>query len=126
MLYNGLIIKESLKDKSVLKRLNISRKETWAPQIPPDTERNNLEILFFENNDDKINSIIDELRKALSEKWYISVSNENYTYLIFTNKIYCYRKNDKIKQKIAENYIIRQGLPENKMIWQEKIKSFIN
>jgi hypothetical protein len=86
MEFKGVIIKESLKDDSVLKEIKIikkiSEKVTEKHRTPWLTEWNSF---FVEIPEEKIDEISEKLRISLDDthEWYIDLANNKYEITIF-------------------------------------------
>src|SRR3990167_10394530 len=92
MNFKGIIIEESLGDKSVLSDMDIvetkveevteSHKTPWIAQWTLHT---------VEIPEEKVNSVADKISKSFDPEhpdWYADFKNENFHYIIFANKIF--------------------------------------
>jgi len=111
----GVIIEESLEDKSVLKNVKIISTEVekvteedktpWVEQWTLHT----VEIL-----EGQVDKTAFELSKALDSEhdWYADFKNELNHYVIFYDKIFCIDRKSKEQYDEAKKYGISLGIPE--------------
>ena|ERR1035437_916927 len=125
MNYRGVIIEESLDDKSVLSKVKIletkvekvipRHKTPWLLQWTLDT------VEIPEENADEIAS---EISEALDRQhvWYADYKNENYHYIIYKNKVFKVDLKNPVFYKEARGYGISIGIPEYQVDFAPKDK----
>jgi hypothetical protein len=115
--YKGVIIEESLKDKSVLKKVIIlstkveqvieKHKTPWLKQWTLHTVK---------VSEEKAEKIAQKLSKALdyshNNSWYADFKNDHFAYIIFKDKVFKIRLDDAEGFKEAKQYGISLGIPE--------------
>ncbi len=113
--FSGVIIEESLEDKSVLKKVRIvsteiekvteSHKTSWVKQWTMHT----VEIPA-----DKTRAIAEEISKSLDGKhnWYADFKNDTQHYIIFRNKVFLIDRQNKKEYDEAKKYGMSLGIPE--------------
>lgn len=115
MNFKGIIIEESLKDKSVLRKVKIldtevetvteEHKTPWLKQWTLDT---------VEIPEDQAEEVAEELRKSLETEhisWFADFQNDLIHYVIFPEKIFKLDKNNLKEYREAKNYGISIGIP---------------
>jgi hypothetical protein len=111
----GVIIEESLEDKTVLQKVRI-----LETKIERTTERHKTPwirkwtlhtVEVLENQADEI---ANELSKTLDSKhaWYADFRNDELHYIIFRNRIFKIDPTDKQQYDEARKYGISLGIPE--------------
>ena len=119
MKFAGLLLKESLKDKSVLDLIKITKTEIWnnVKNAEKNQPKNWTAIFFeFEGTEDEADIKSTILSKALKNVWYLNFSNDEKIYIIFPdNKFYKYQKGDKEKMQEAINYGLKIGIPQSQL-----------
>lgn len=125
--YTGIIIEESLEDKSILQKIKIintkieqvtdKHKTPWIKQWTLHT---------VEIPEEKSNKIAEELSRALDSQhnWYADFKNEQYHYIIFRNKIFHINKTSKKQYDEAKDYGISLGIPEYQVDFHPEIKEW--
>ena len=114
--YRGVIIEESLEDKSVLHKVKIisteveevtqSHKTPWLTQWTLHT---------IEIPEEQAEEIAQELSRSLETKhtsWYADYVNDKYHYIIFADKIFKVDRNSQEEYDKAKDYGISIGIPE--------------
>ncbi|MCP4181286.1 MAG: hypothetical protein GY756_26280 [bacterium] len=95
MNYRGYLLKESLKDTSVLEELMITEKETFpCPQHMKAEYMDDVwtGIVFIGKADD-VNNISERLSKLIRPiGWYIDIHTETENYLVFPKKVFSYKR----------------------------------
>lgn len=116
--FTGVIIEESLTDKSVLDEVRII-----STKVEPVTERHNTPHLkqwtlhTVEIESANADLIAEKLSKALAGKgnssyWYADYKNDELVYIIFLNKIFKIERDNPAGFKEARKYGISLGIPE--------------
>ncbi len=116
----GVIIEESLEDKSVLKGLNI-----LSTKIEPVTEKkrtpwvNQWTLHTIEIDYSSIRGVAERLSEVIDNKhkssWYIDFKNESTHYIIFRNKVFEIDRTSRKQYEEANLYGLNLGIPEYQM-----------
>lgn len=115
MNYKGVIIEESLDDKSVLDKVKI-----LSTKVSPVTERDQTPYLdkwtlhTVEVPEEKAEEIAEEISKALDSKhddWYADYKNDKWHYIIYRNKVFKINMKEKDYTE-AREYGLSLGIPE--------------
>lgn len=117
MEYRGVIIEESLRDKSIIKELKVLQQE-----IEEITERENTPWLekwtmdTVEINESKIDEYTERLSKLIDTKhcndWYCDFRNDKYHYVVFSDKVFKLDRRKKQDYIDMQEYAKKLGLPE--------------
>lgn len=115
--YQGVIIKEALEDKEVLKKMEII-----STKVEPITEEHQTPWLsqwtlytvgILEN---EAKEIAEEISKSLDRNhggsWYADFKNDTHHYIIFHEKIFFIDRKSKDQYDEAKRYGISLGIPE--------------
>jgi len=113
--YRGVVIEESLADKTILSRLKIVSTEVepvtpehetpWLTQWTLDTIN-----VPEENADATAHELSESLDKA--HNWYADYKNKSYHYIIYREKVFKVDLRNPILYKDARAYGISLGIPE--------------
>ena len=127
MNYKGTIIKESLKDTSILEEVKIldtkiekvteKHKTPWLKQWT---------IISIEVNADKAAKISKRLSECMepSHDFYADFKNENIHFIIFKNKIFRVNITSKSQYDEVKKYALSLGLPEYQVDFHPDIKNW--
>ena len=127
MNYEGVIIEESLEDKSVLSEVKIVKTKTevvsekhktpWVNQWTKHTVRISGE---------KAKIIAEKISKSLDSKhhWYADYKNDKFHYIIFRNKIFFVHRNNKKEYEEATRYGIFLGIPYYQVDFSPFVKAW--
>ena len=127
MNYTGVIIEESLGDKSILDEVKI-----LSTKIEPVTEKHKTPRLKYwtlhrvEVNADKVAKISEELSKCIesTHNWYADFKNNELHFIIFRNKVFRIDRTSKEQYDEAKNYGISLGIPEYQVDFHPDIKKW--
>lgn len=115
MNFKGVIIEESLEDKSVLKELNILqtdveevREKHHTPYLKQWTKH------IVEIDEDEADMIAEMLSKGLESEhnWYADYKNNKTHYIVYKNKIFVIDRTKAEEYQKAKEYGISLGIPE--------------
>ena len=117
---DGLILKESLEETSVLDSLRVTRTETWQVSNAAAYQPNTWTALSFEADERQAGALAAELSRSLKPLgWYINASTATDVYVIFPNKVFKYRKGDRARREEVKRYGLTVGIPESQLDWSE-------
>lgn len=127
MVFTGVIIEESLEDKSVLKEVKIT--ETKVEKITPEHKTPWIKqwtLDTVEIPESKAKEVADKLSKALDSKhnWYADFKNDTNHYIIFRNKVFYIDRSSKAQYDKAKAYGISLGIPEYQVDFHPDIKEW--
>jgi len=125
--FKGVIIEESLDDKSILRDKNIKivsteiekviekHKTPWIKQWT----LHNVEI-----DEKNVEEIAEKIAKALDKEheWYADIKNNEYHYIIFRNKVFKIDIYNKEQYDKAKEYGISLGIPKYQVDFHPQIK----
>ena len=120
-MYEGLIIKESLKNESILERLDIIKTEVWDVDNASEDQPKQWHVSYFQVEENKIDDIAEQISKSLQNgKWYVNFSgNVEYTVVVFPDKVFKYKKGDIKERAMAVEYGRGLQIPESQLDWPE-------
>ncbi len=118
--YNGVIIEESLSDKTILKDITIvktRRERVIAKHQTPWLTQWTLHTITIK--EDSMGKVADDLSKSIDEShassWYMDFKNEKFHYIIFKNKIFRVDIANPVMYKSAREYGLSLGIPSYQM-----------
>ena len=127
MVYQGVIIKESLENKNVLRNVKIVKTKVEkvtdkhkTPWIKKWT-LHNVEI-----SEEYAEKIVEEISKSLDSKhnWYAYFKYGKTHFIIFRNKIFKIKRTSKEQYDKAKEYGISLGIPEYQVDFHPDVKEW--
>lgn len=118
-MFTGLLLKESLKDESILGLIHVTTTEIWDVDNAADFQPKTWTAIYFEGDESQVAVISEKLSQSLKPRWYANVSTENDEYVVFPNKVFTYTKGDKQKITEAVKYGQLLGIPDHQLDWFE-------
>ncbi len=123
--YQGVIIEESLEDKSVLKEVQIL--STKVEQV---VEKHKTPWLLqwtlhtVEIPENQADDIAEKISSALEKEhsWYADFKNEKYHYIIFRDKVFKVERGDKAQYDEVVKFGISLGIPEYQLDFSPAIE----
>lgn len=117
MNYKGVIIEESLSDKSVLDKLKIDKTEVepvTSEHKTPWLKQWTLHTVLI--SDKSADTVAREISEALDythgTSWYADFKNKTTHYIVFKNRIFKIDRNKKEEYQKAIDYGISLGIPD--------------
>jgi hypothetical protein len=128
MTYRGVIIEESLKDKSVLQDVKILKtkveqvtekhKTPWLEQWTLHT----IEIL-----EDKADSVAEKISKVINDQpspWYADFKTDEIHYIIYPHKIFKINRASREEYQAATDYGVSLGIPPYQVDFSPDVKQW--
>jgi hypothetical protein len=121
MVWKGVVIKESLKDESVLDFVRIikSRKTT----LENEGERGFLTFLSIELEDGNKNIFVKKASSLIKDGFYIHIVEEDRMAIIYRNRVFEFSSKDMNKLEEARNYGLSIGILREQMSFEDLIKN---
>lgn len=126
MNYSGVIIEESLKDKAVLKQVEIVK-----TKIEPVTEHHRtpwLKQWTLHTVDipvDKVVYVTDLISKSLDRSyWYADYKNDEYHYIIFPDKVFKVDRSNPDEYNAVVEHGLSLGIPNYQLDFSPAIKQW--
>lgn len=127
MNYKGIIIEESLLDKSVLNEVEILKTEVEKTTAEHKSSVKQWTMHNVEIPADKVEDIADKISKALDDKntWYADFKTDTEHYIIYRNKVFHITDRlDKTQYDKAREYGISIGIPDYQVDFSPEVKSW--
>lgn len=116
-MFTGLLLKESLKDSSVLNLLRITKTEVWDVQNAADWQPKRWTAISFDGESDRADEVAEALSRAMRPAWYANFSTETHVYVMFEDRVFKYAKGDAQVRAEAQAYAVSVGIPESQVDW---------
>ncbi len=116
-LMKGFVIKESLKDESLLNEIKIKKTETWKVE---DVAKNVPKVwtaLTFEALDKNSSKLAEHISNTIHPSFYVNFNTEEEQFIIFANKIFRYPRGDMEMRAQAQDYGSQIGIPKMQLEW---------
>ena len=114
--YKGCIIEESLDNPSILKEVKIL--DTKVEKVTPEHQTPKLTkwtLHTVEVEEDKAQEFAEKISNILNTShghWYADFKNDEFSYIIFKDRIFIIRLDDAQGYKEAKKHGIALGIPE--------------
>jgi len=116
--FHGLLLKESLRDVSVLDTLQIENEEQWNVPRATDDQPKKWTAVFFRGDVKDASRIAAILSTSLRERsWYANLSTPTEEFVIFPHRVFRYKKGDVQAVPNARIYGKSLGIPEHQLVW---------
>ncbi len=119
MNYRGVIIEESLDDKSVLEQVNIVETKVEPVKEGHKTPWLKQWILHtVEISEDQAEEIAEKISHSIEKEhpaWYADYKNDEFHFIIYPNKVFKVDLHNPILYKDAKEYGISLGIPESQV-----------
>ncbi len=115
--WKGCIIEESLENKEVLKEIKIVNTEVAEVKDATLNQPRIWHLCYVVVESERIDSVSQKINEALKSEqpWYVNFGTDEKEIVIFKNKIFRIRKNDKEGVKQIKNYGMSLGIPERQL-----------
>ena len=115
MNYHGVIIEESLENKSVLKEV-----KTISTKVEPITDEHKTPWIkqwtlhTVEISGEKADDVANQLSQNLDKEhsWYADFKNEKFHYIVYRSKVFKVDLQNPVLYRDAKQYGISLGIPE--------------
>ena len=117
-MYEGVLIKESLSDDSIIDLLNVHKIELWNTGGTPKY----WTMLFFTSN---IKDFPEQISKVMlsvqdkGENWFVDFKSGNQKYIVFKDKILKYQIGNQIEKDYVCAECRKMGISDSEMNWSE-------
>lgn len=128
-MYSGIIIEESLQNKSIFDRIKIA-----STKIEEVTEKHKTPWLkqwtlhTVEIQEDRVGELAEEIRQSLDQShsgsWYADFKNDSHHYIIFPNKVFFIDRSKKEEYDEATRYGISLGIPDHQVDFSPHVKNW--
>ena len=89
-MWKGVIIEESLEDKSLLKLVTIV--QTRLATLEHEEEKGSFFMHHVTVEDDAIDRVVDKAKRAIKKGWYMHFCRSNMMVVIFKNRVFKHMK----------------------------------
>jgi hypothetical protein len=118
-MFTGMLLQESLEDRTVLDRLEVTKVETWEPGELGKPAGPIWTATFFEGDESDADETAELISRAMNDPyWYANVHLPTDEIVIFARKVFRYVRFDPGARKAPEDYARSLGVPEHKIDWE--------
>lgn len=117
-LYEGVLIKESIADDSIIDCLNIHKIELWNTGGKPKY----WTVLFFTSDKKDFPERISKVMLSEPDKgdnWFVDFKAGNEKYIVFKDRILKYQIGNQSEKEYVCNECRKLGIPDEQMNWSE-------
>jgi transcriptional regulator with XRE-family HTH domain len=116
--YEGVLIKESIEDDSIIDSINVHKIELWNTGGKPKY----WTVLFFTSDKKDFPEQISKVMLAEPDKggnWFVDFKAGNEKYIVFKNKILKYQIGNQTEKEYVCAECRKMGILDNQMGWSE-------
>lgn len=116
--YEGVLVKESIDDESIIDLMNIHKIELWNTGGVPKY----WTMLFFTSS---VRDFPDKISKVMitdpnkGGNWFVDFKSGNEKYIVFRNKVFMYHIGNDEEKELVYAECRRMGILDDEMNWQE-------
>lgn len=117
-LYEGVLIKESIMDDSIIDCLNVHKIELWNTGGKPKY----WTVLFFTSDRKDFPELISKVMLSdpvQGQNWFVDFKAGNVKYIVFKDKILKYQIGNQAEKEYVCNECRKSGIPDEQMNWPE-------
>lgn len=117
-MYEGVLIKESIVDDSIIDCLNIHKIELWNTGGKPKY----WTILFFTSDRRDFPEQISKVMLSnpdTNENWFVDFKADNKKYIVFKDRILKYQIGNRTEKEYVCNECRKLGISNEQMNWSE-------
>jgi len=111
-MFEGAIIKETLKDELLLDCLEIDKVEIWKTG----TEIKYWTMIFFRSETEDLPQ---RLANTIISNWFADMKKDNVKYIIFKDKVLSYEIGNITQKEEVLNFMRSWGIPDSQFNWSE-------
>ncbi len=115
----GILLEESLADRTAAAGLHITATERWDIPEPAPYQPAVWTALRFEEEDARAWELMDRLSRALKPAWYVNGSTEASVFVAFRGRVFCYPKGHADARRQAVQFGLESGVPLRQLDWPE-------
>ena len=105
-MWKGVIIEESLEDKSILEKVSIVKtRKSFDDVTQMDWTMHDVEV-----SDENITQVAELAVNCIKKGWWVDFRKDKTAYIILKNKIFNFTNEEIEKQKEAQTYAISVGV----------------
>jgi len=120
MVWKGVIIEESLIDKSLLNLVKIVK--TRKTTLEEESERGLWTFLCVELDDERKNIFVKKALSSIKNRFFIHICKENNMTVVFKNKMFEFSSDELDKLNETRNYGLSLGILKEQMPFEKLIK----
>lgn len=121
MVWKGVIIEESLEDKSLLDGVvQVGYEESFLEE---EEDKGTMHFQHFEISDEKKDWFVNEAKRCLKHGWYIHVCKGGTMVVVFKEKSFEFGSSQKDVMEEARSYGLSVGVIREQMPFEELLKN---
>ncbi len=117
-LFEGVLIKESIEDESIIDYLTIHKVELWNTGGNPKY----WTVLFFSTSENRFPELVSKVMisdEKTGTNWFVDFKSGNTKYIVFRNKVLNYQIGNQEEKEIVCNECRKMGITDEEMNWSE-------
>ena len=113
MAWKGVVIEESLKDRSLLRMARIVR--TRKDTLEGEDERGEMTLHYIEVDDRDKEKFLEKAKSAIKDAWYLHICKDGTMAVVFRGRVFEFTAREPGKIREAEDYGESMGILREQM-----------
>ena len=118
-MFEGLLLRESLKDEGVLDSVRVTKSEVWDVDNAEGEQPERWTAIWFEGESERADEVAQALSRAIKPAWYANFSTATHVYVVFEDRVFKYLKGAAPARAEVRSYAVSVGVPESQTDWEE-------
>ncbi len=115
----GILLEESLADRSAAQGLRVTAAERWNVEHPAPFQPAVWTALRFEDDEARAFEWMERFSRALKPAWYVNASTESKVFIAFLGRVFSYSKGDAAARAEVTRFGLSAGVPSWQLDWPE-------
>ena len=116
-MYRGVVIEESLDDRSPLALLRVTDSNSFDIAEPGEGQPPVWTVTNFEVDDAAAPGLAEALSSALKQSWYVDFNDGHRSYVVFAGRVFSYERGDAAAVELAKQHAVSVGVPASQIDW---------
>lgn len=115
--YEGILVKESISDETILDSLSINKVEIWRTEWRPKY----WTLIYFTSNVREFPKMVSKVMIAdeITGNWFVDFKSGNTKYVVFKDKVLKYTIGNAKEKEAVREECRKLGITEDEMNWAE-------
>ncbi len=115
----GILLEESLADRSAARGLHITAAERWPVLHPAPFQPAVFTALRFEEEAARAFEWMERFSRALKPAWYVNASTDKHVFVAFAGRVFSYTRGDAAARAGVARFGLSAGVPSWQLDWPE-------
>lgn len=115
--YSGTLIGESVRVGADLEGIPLTVTKVSRVRVADEPEL--WTFIYFEVAADRAADLAEALSRVLEREggWYCDFGSDDEVFVVFCDRVFCYRRGDRAARSAVEDYARSMGVPDSQLDW---------